>query len=82
MILDMFGDNLGSTSHLVILSSIHKAKGLEWPRVYILGRKQLMPSPYARQAWAQEQEKNLAYVAITRAQSILIDVNMPVQPKE
>jgi superfamily I DNA/RNA helicase len=82
MILDMFGDNLGSTSHLVILSSIHKAKGLEWPRVYILGRKQLMPSPYAKQAWAQEQEKNLAYVAITRAQAILIDVNMPITQKE
>lgn len=48
------------------LATVHKAKGLEAPRVFILD-PQLMPSKYARQAWQIQQERNLQYVAITRA---------------
>lgn len=54
----------------LLLSSIHKAKGLEWPRVFILD-PHLMPSKYATQDWQLEQETNLQYVAITRAKSEL-----------
>jgi DNA helicase-2/ATP-dependent DNA helicase PcrA len=55
---------------ILTLSTIHKAKGQEWDRVFILNRE-LMPSKYARQAWQLEQETNLQYVAVTRAKSEL-----------
>jgi len=52
---------------LLTLSTIHKAKGLEWPTVFILDAKKLMPSKWATQEWQQKQERNLGYVARTRA---------------
>ena len=54
------------TKGLLTLSTIHRAKGLEWPTVFILDRK-LMPSKYAKADWELRQESNLMYVAITRA---------------
>lgn len=54
----------------ICLSTIHKSKGLEADRVYII-HSDLMPSKYAKQDWEIEQEKNLEYVAITRAKSVL-----------
>jgi len=53
-----------------ILSTIHRAKGLEADRVVIL-RPDLLPHPYATAAWEQVQESNLRYVAITRAKQAL-----------
>lgn len=55
----------------LILASVHKAKGKEWPRVAIL-QPELMPSKWARQDWALVQEHNIRYVAWTRAQQHLI----------
>jgi DNA helicase-2/ATP-dependent DNA helicase PcrA len=55
----------------VRLATVHKAKGLEAPRVFIL-EPDLMPSKWARQAWQIEQEANLAYVAVTRALETLV----------
>jgi ATP-dependent exoDNAse (exonuclease V) beta subunit len=44
----------------------------------ILGREQFMPSQWARQEWQQDQETNLIYVAVTRAQETLVEiVNVP-----
>lgn len=54
----------------IILSSIHKSKGLEADRVFII-HPELMPSKYAKQDWELEQEENLRYVAYTRAKSYL-----------
>ncbi|MFW6220018.1 MAG: 3'-5' exonuclease [bacterium] len=54
----------------IILSTIHKAKGLEANRVFII-RPDLIPLPNQR-SWQQKQEKNLEYVAITRARLELI----------
>jgi DNA helicase II / ATP-dependent DNA helicase PcrA len=55
------------------LSSVHKAKGLEAQRVFILLPKGAgMPHPMAKSAWEQEQEMNLKYVAITRAIETLV----------
>lgn len=48
------------------LSTIHKAKGLEWPHVYLL-RPDQIPAPFATEADELEQENNLHYVAVTRA---------------
>lgn len=50
------------------LSSIHKAKGLEADRVFLLQPEgATMPHPMARSKWQREQESNLLYVALTRA---------------
>jgi superfamily I DNA/RNA helicase len=66
----LFSDNsLGG----VLLSSIHRAKGLEAPTVYLL-HPELLPHPMAKTAWAVGQEKNLKYVAITRAIKRLVYV--------
>lgn len=47
-------------------STVHRAKGLEAKRVFILD-PQLMPSKFARKDWQMKQETNLIYVAVTRA---------------
>jgi DNA helicase-2/ATP-dependent DNA helicase PcrA len=55
----------------IILSTIHKAKGLESDNIFAL-RADLVPSKYALQPWQQVQERNLQYVMITRAKSKLV----------
>ena len=57
----------------ILFSSIHRAKGLEAKNVWFL-RDNLCPHPMAKQDWEREQEMNLRYVAITRAESQLIYV--------
>jgi len=74
----MFGNTPeGEKAKVLTLSTIHKSKGREWKRVFLLGRSTFMPSPYARKDWQMVQESNLEYVAITRAQCELIDVTAP-----
>ncbi len=63
----MFSD----TNGVLMLSTIHKAKGREWRRVGVL-RPDLMPSKWARQEHQYLQELNLQYVAYTRAMEELI----------
>jgi superfamily I DNA/RNA helicase len=63
----IFSDN----SNGICLSSVHKAKGLEADRVFIIEPKQ-MPAKWAKQDWQKEQELNIYYVAITRAKKELI----------
>lgn len=75
LISDMFSDNDDfKTPNVVTLSSIHKSKGLEFDNCYILGMSQFQPSKYAVLDWMKEQEKNLSYVAITRAKQKLIHI--------
>ena len=57
-----------------MLATYHRSKGREWPRVFLLEHHLRCPSKAARQPWQLEQEGNLAYVAITRAQEDLIYV--------
>lgn len=64
----LFSDN--AKANAVILSSIHKAKGGQSPRVFILDWF-LLPSKYARSVSAAQQEANLQYVAVTRSQDEL-----------
>jgi DNA helicase-2/ATP-dependent DNA helicase PcrA len=59
------------TSRFVLLSSVHRAKGLESDIVHII-HEELLPHPMARQDWEMEQEKNLKYVAFTRAKETLV----------
>lgn len=55
----------------IVLSTIHKLKGLEANRVFVLCRE-LMPSKFAIQEDEKQQERNLEYVLITRARKQLI----------
>lgn len=67
---------------VVTLSTIHKSKGREWPRVFWLFREQTCPSPWAKKDWELAQEDNLCYVAATRAQEVLVDVFNDLQQEE
>lgn len=55
----------------VMLSTIHKVKGLENNRVFFL-LPDLIPNKFATEPWEFKQESNLAYVAITRAKTDLV----------
>lgn len=54
---------------VIVFSSIHRAKGLEAPVCWVLC-PDLIPHPKTEQPWELEQERNLAYIAITRAKYI------------
>lgn len=85
IIYDMFSDSNDPKTRkdLLVLSTVHKAKGREWDRVFILGREDYMPSPWAKQQWEKDQERNLIYVGVTRAKHTLVEVtNMPDERKD
>lgn len=67
----LFSDVNGNRREMVVFSTVHRSKGLENPRVFIVYPEKL-PLVWKNQSEAQyEQERNLEYVAITRAQSEL-----------
>lgn len=68
-ISDLFDNDRPS----VVLSSVHRAKGLEEDRVFIVEPDRLR-RPRGKMPWMIEQEKNLHYVALTRAKKELIFV--------
>lgn len=71
-VIDMlFTATRGSTT----LATIHKAKGLEADKVFWLNSSQC-PSKWARQSWQKQQERNLCYVATTRAKTELVLIEM------
>lgn len=72
---DLFDDTT-SRQRTVVLSTIHKAKGREWPTVILYGRNKFQPARYAKQDWELVQESNLCYVAVTRAQETLYEVHV------
>jgi DNA helicase-2/ATP-dependent DNA helicase PcrA len=57
----------------VVFSSVHRAKGAEAERVFILS-PELMPHPMAKQPWEREQERHIEYVAMTRTKETLVYV--------
>jgi DNA helicase II / ATP-dependent DNA helicase PcrA len=65
-------DDEGKRNNNLTLSTVHKAKGREWNTVYVYGFKKWMPSKMAKQDWQLEQERNLIYVAMTRAKKKLL----------
>ena len=54
----------------IAFSSIHRAKGLEAERVFLL-HPELLPHPMAKRDWEKAQERNIQYVAFTRAKAEL-----------
>lgn len=69
MLKDIFTEGEGGC---VTLSTIHKSKGLEAKRVFILGFNELLPSKYATTEAQLEAERCLQFVAVTRAKDELI----------
>ena len=59
------------TGNCVKLSTIHKAKGLEAKRVFILEFDKLPMVKNGQKSWEIQQERNLKYVALTRAKEEL-----------
>jgi superfamily I DNA/RNA helicase len=75
-------DDSGESPNLK-LCTIHRAKGREWNRVFLIGRNRYMPSYFAVKSAKNgnprplAQEQNLMYVAVTRTKSELVEVNVP-----
>ncbi|MDN6301683.1 MAG: ATP-dependent DNA helicase UvrD2 [Brachybacterium sp.] len=56
----------------VTLASVHAAKGLEWPVVFVVGASDgLLPISMAKTPAEIEEERRLFYVALTRARDLL-----------
>lgn len=72
-ITSLFDDNVVDRADMITLCSVHRSKGLEFPRVFVLGLYELM-GRIAKQDWQTAQEMHLQYVAATRAQSLLVNV--------
>jgi DNA helicase-2/ATP-dependent DNA helicase PcrA len=53
----------------VALMTIHLAKGLEFPHVFVVGMEDLFPSAMSMSTRSElEEERRLFYVALTRAE--------------
>ncbi len=60
-------DNLSEDDDKVVLMTLHSAKGLEFPYVFITGLEEGIFPPGHLQPTELEEERRLAYVGITRA---------------
>ncbi len=70
----IFAENDGAKG--IRLSSIHKSKGLEATRVFLLQPKgATVPHPMAKSEWQWKQEMNCLYIALTRAIEELVYVS-------
>ena len=68
LLTDLDSDN-GDENNKVTLMTIHSAKGLEFPTVFVVGLEEnIFPSPMCTNSMRElEEERRLLYVAITRA---------------
>ena len=62
-------ENTDDTTSRITMMTVHSAKGLEFPVVFIVGLEEnLFPSPFCQNESDMEEERRLLYVAITRAE--------------
>ena len=68
-LITVLADDDPTRADAVELLTFHKAKGLEWPVVYLTGLERgLVPIAYAETPAALAEERRLLYVALTRAE--------------
>ena len=69
LLTDLDSDT-GDDNDKVVLMTIHSAKGLEFPTVFVVGLEEnIFPSPMCTNSMRElEEERRLLYVAITRAE--------------
>jgi DNA helicase-2/ATP-dependent DNA helicase PcrA len=69
LLTDLDSDD-GDSNYKVTLMTIHSAKGLEFPTVFVVGLEEnIFPSPMCTNSIRElEEERRLLYVAITRAE--------------
>lgn len=69
LLTDLDSDD-GESDDKVTLMTIHSAKGLEFPTVFVVGLEEnIFPSPMCTNSMRElEEERRLLYVAITRAE--------------
>lgn len=75
MVITRMQEIFNERDNAIQLCSIHKSKGLEADVVYIL-KEDLIPSKFAKSKEQLQQEKNLRYVARTRAKKELYYLNV------
>lgn len=62
-------ENTDDTTSRITMMTVHSAKGLEFPVVFIVGLEEnLFPSAFCQTESEIEEERRLLYVAITRAE--------------
>ena len=62
-------ENIDDKTSRITMMTVHSAKGLEFPVVFIVGLEEnLFPSPFCQNESELEEERRLLYVAITRAE--------------
>ncbi len=66
-------DSFSGADNSIVMMTMHAAKGLEFPNVYVVGMEEgIFPSSRAiGEAVEMEEERRLCYVAMTRAQKHL-----------
>lgn len=72
--------SMGLPMEPLTLSTVHRAKGDEANRVFLLGSNLLPFTGKVKQPWQATQEENLTYVALTRSKMELFLVPLPEKP--
>lgn len=74
-LVDKIKEIFAESTNSIRLMTIHKSKGLENERVFLITRYQgekLLPNKHAQKDWEHLQENNLEFVAYTRAKNELV----------
>lgn len=72
-----------NTDDAVTVLSIHRSKGLEWPVVFVAGMSEgIMPHRLSKTPQEVEEERRMAYVAMTRAEDALFISSTSIYGKD